>query len=195
VENLSDIIKPGIMLFLITLVASALLGGVNVMTRDIIAQNRIIAKNADMTEVLPAVVNNNFGEEVLIEPVPDRGVISYNVGYDGETAVGYAITVKQPAYSGKMDLMVGLSADGVVEGIAILEHNETPGLGANADTPKFREQYIGKSGVLSVTKSGAPAENEINAIASATITSKAVTDGVNTAIAFYNENLAKGGAN
>jgi electron transport complex protein RnfG len=185
---MADIIKPGIMLFLITFVASALLGTVNVMTKDIIALNEVTAKNDAMAEVLPDVIDNNFGEEVLISA--DSGVVGYSAGFDGETVVGYAITVKQPAYSGKMDLLVGLSTEGVVEGIKILKHNETPGLGANADTPKFRDQYIGKSGTLAVTKSGAPAENEINAIASATITSTAVTDGVNTAISFYNETLA-----
>ncbi|MDR2904043.1 MAG: RnfABCDGE type electron transport complex subunit G [Clostridiales bacterium] len=188
---MSDIIKPGIMLFLITFVASALLGTVNVMTRDTIAQNERTTKNTAMAEVLPTVRDNNFSEDVLTEPAPESGVTGYNIGYDGETVVGYVVTLKQPAYSGKMDLLVGVTADGAqVTGIKILKHSETPGLGANAEKESFRGQFAGKGGALSVTKSGNPAENEINAIASATITSTAVTNGVNAATAFVTENLA-----
>lgn len=192
---MSDIIKPGIILFAITLIASALLGTVNVMTRDAITENERNTKKLALSEVLPQAKDNNFSVDYIVDPVPDTGVMSYNIGFDGEEIAGFAFTVKQPAYSGKMELLVGIDKDGVITGIKLLKHNETPGLGANADNYKFSSQFIGKSGALSVTKSGNPADNEIDAITAATITSRAVTQGVNTAVEFYNTISVEEGLN
>jgi electron transport complex protein RnfG len=65
-------------------------------------------------------------------------------------------------------------------------HQETPGLGANATLSDFYGQYVDKSteSELTVVKAGASG-NEIQAISGATITSKAVTKGVNIAVAAY----------
>ena len=80
-------------------------------------------------------------------------------------------------------MMVGVDKEGNVLGIDIISHSETAGLGAVADaaTPagvSFREQFAGKAGSVSVTKDG----GEIEAITGATITSRAVCDGVNAAL-------------
>ena len=85
-------------------------------------------------------------------------------------------------------MMVGIT-DGKVQGISIISHTETPGLGAvaaakNAKGEAFRSQFEGVSGVLAVNKDG----GEIDAITSATITSRAVVAGVNAALE-YVENL------
>ena len=77
--------------------------------------------------------------------------------------------------------MVGINKDLEVNRIKIMESAETAGLGANASKPKFADQFIGAKNRLSVVK-GEAGENEISAIASATITSKAVTSCVNAAI-------------
>jgi electron transport complex protein RnfG len=103
--------------------------------------------------------------------------------------LGHVLSVAPKGYSGSIDLMVGISGgpEGTVQGVEIISHSETPGLGANADTPAFTGQYVGKtgSGFLNVVKIGPAGEDEIQAIASATITSQAVTDGVNTALSCY----------
>jgi len=85
-------------------------------------------------------------------------------------------------------MMVGI-ADGQVQGISVISHTETPGLGAvaaakNAKGEAFRGQFVGASGVLAVNKDG----GEIDAITSATITSRAIVSGVNAALD-YVENL------
>ena len=82
--------------------------------------------------------------------------------------------------------MVGVRADGTVEGIDFLSISETAGLGMNADTDKFKSQFKGKSGEIGVAKSS-PADNEIQALTGATITSKAVAKAVNEALALYEE--------
>ena len=88
--------------------------------------------------------------------------------------------------------MIGLDTEGTVTKIAVLSaNNETPGLGQNIKKDTFLDQFIGKNGEISVVKT-TPADNEIQAITSATISSSAVTRTVNAAIGYYNENLAGG---
>lgn len=185
-----DIVRPGIVLFIITVVVSALLGVANAMTAPVIAENEIIAKNKAMAEVLSGVSDNKFAGEVFTGN--ETGVTSYDVGYAGDDVYGYAVSVAVKGYGGTIKLLVGIKADGTVEGIKIISHDETAGLGANATNKKFTDQYKDKTGKLSVIKSGSPTKNEIEAITSATITSKAVTDGVNSAIDFYRDVLSKG---
>ena len=81
--------------------------------------------------------------------------------------------------------MTGFSADGKITGVEILTIDDTPGLGMNAKKEEFRKNYIGKNGALSVSKN-ASADNEIQAITGATITSNAVTRCVNSATDIYN---------
>ena len=86
--------------------------------------------------------------------------------------------------------MVGVSADGTVVGIKIVSHSETPGLGSRVDSDSFLGQYKGLGGVLTVGK-------DVDAITGSTNSSKAVTKGVNSALAafgsVFTENDAIGG--
>ena len=79
--------------------------------------------------------------------------------------------------------------DGTVSGVSIGSHEETAGLGAKAAEPEFYEQFAGKpaDGSLSVIKNGTAGESEILAISGATITSKGITDAVNTAVGCYDK--------
>ena len=92
---------------------------------------------------------------------------------------GYVVEVTPSGFGGNLDVMVGVDNDGVCTGVSIVSHAETSGLGANATKEAWRAQFIGKSGTLAVTKDG----GEIEALTGATITSRAVTSGVNSAIA------------
>ena len=86
-------------------------------------------------------------------------------------------------------LTVGIKSDGTVSGVSIGSHEETAGLGAKATEPEFYEQFAGKpaDGSLSVIKNGTAGESEILAISGATITSKGITDAVNTAVGCYDK--------
>ena len=82
--------------------------------------------------------------------------------------------------------MVGIKSDGTIVGINIGNMSETPGLGAKSKEESFYGQYVQKPATeLSVVKGGAAGETEIQAISGATITSDAVTNGVNTAVEVY----------
>ena len=102
--------------------------------------------------------------------------------YNGEE-IGYCVQVEPKGFGGNLTMIVGINADGTVAGAKVTSHAETPGLGAKSQAdPNWITQFAGQTadGQLKVAKDG----GTINAITGATITSRAVTDGVNTAAAY-----------
>ena len=85
--------------------------------------------------------------------------------------MGYVVTsTSKDGYGGAITVSVGIEADGTVSGIEFLTLAETAGLGMNADKPEWKGQYAGKNvDLFTVTKNGASADNEINAISGATL--------------------------
>ena len=163
----SDIIKPTVVLLVICLVTSLLLAITNEKTAPKIEENAKQTELKTRQEVLPAAAE--FEESKL-------GDVEYCVGKDAQ---------------GK--IMTGVTAEGKVAGVQILELSETPGLGMRAKTDEsFLKQFVDKLGGIGVAKNN-PGENEIQALTGATITSKAVTGAVNEALEQYE--TVKGGAN
>lgn len=108
--------------------------------------------------------------------------------YDSEKNVaGYVMTItNSEAYGGSIQMSVGILADGTVAGVEILSISETPGLGMNAQSDSFLGQFTGvTTDEFVYTKTGKQAANEIDAISSATYTTKSMTHGVNAAIAAF----------
>lgn len=181
-----EILVPTIVLLLICVVSAALLGGTNMLTKDKIASIEAEAKAEAMQEVMPDAVS-------FSQAVSATEKLEYSVAIDKDgNKIGYAFTVSENGYGGEIKVMVGLDTDGTVKKLQVLSaNNETPGLGQNIKKASFLDQFIGKKGEVSVVKNS-PADNEIQAITSATISSSAVTRTVNAAIEYYNENLAGG---
>ena len=127
------------------------------------------------------------------------GTADYYQGLDasGRTA-GYVFITESKGYGGAIKVMTGITSDAQVSGVVLLEQEETPGLGANAAQESFREQYVGpapEDGFTVLKNGGASADNEVDALTGATISSKAVTEAVNQALTVFWEIQAKGGAN
>lgn len=186
---MKEIVKLGIILFIITAVAAAGLGYVNGITKEPIAEQQRLANIAARTQVLPEA--EDFEQMDIKSPENYLIISEVFKGISGDSDIGYTIKTIPSGYGGEVEVMVGISIDGEITGVNIGNHNETPGLGAKASDDDFKGQYTGKNAdeEISVIKSGTPAENEIAAISGATITSKAVTRGVNEAIKYFNENL------
>ncbi|WP_294552071.1 FMN-binding protein [uncultured Pseudoflavonifractor sp.] len=110
--------------------------------------------------------------------------------WQGESLAGYCVEVTSGGFGGPMKLMVGVSAQGSVTGVAILSHSETPGLGDGVDNAAFLERFLGLSGTVRVG-SGA---NAVAAVSGATESSRAVAQGVNQALAAVAAYSAEGGA-
>jgi electron transport complex protein RnfG len=183
-----DYIRLSGVLLIVCAIAAALLGYTNEITYERIQEQLVIASD----EARKAVLADADGFEMLDEST--FSTIASNPKYSfvtevytakaGNDIVGYAIKVAPKGYAGAVEVVVGVSADGTLQGIKVGNNNETPGLGKNAATPKFQDQFKGKTwdSLINVIKSGTPKDNEIAAIAGATITSRAVTDGVNQAL-------------
>ncbi len=195
--------KDALILFAITLVAGACLGGVYEATKEPIAAANLAAKEAAYRTVLPDA--SSFESDDMTEVIASANGEISGLGYgnvmvdeaaialDGSgTPMGYVVTTtSKDGYGGAITVSVGITADGTVNGIAFLTLAETAGLGMNADTD-WKNQYAGKNvDAFAVTKNGAAADNEINAISGATITSNAVTGAVNAAVYFAKNCLAQ----
>lgn len=173
-----------ICLLAICLVCSGLLAGVYALTKEPI-DNAAKAKNeAAIKEVLPEEVAK-IDEEKSIEL--DGVKYTYNLAYDeaGNT-VGCAVNVAPVGFGGPIVIKVGFKVDAqtgknLVWNTKVLSHAETPGLGAKCSEPAFADQFKGldpTAKTLDVTKDG----GDIDAITASTITSRAFTDGVATAV-------------
>lgn len=189
---MNKIIKNAIILTLITLVSGTLLGVVYEITKEPIAQAKEKAKN----EAYQAVMQEADAFEALEVESVDLGITGCVVdevveAKAGSETAGYVITTTtSEGYGGNIQVSIGIAADGTVKGIEMLSIAETAGLGMNADTPEFKAQYADKAvEAFVVTKTGAAADNEIDAISGATITSNAVTNAVNSAIVYFNNVL------
>lgn len=223
---MTQMIKDTLILFVITLLAGALLGFVNELTKEPIAAYEAEKKAAACSEVF--YEENEEGEleavcELAFETVSDAKVAELNAalvasGYEGvvieavyeayilpaliegeldmaeSTAAGlgdvvseeslygyvFGVTTKE-GYNGEITFYVGITKEGILKGVSLLEIGETPGLGMNAEAvliPQFRNVNAGS---FTVVKTGAQTSSEIDAITGATITSDAITEGVNAA--------------
>lgn len=173
---------PALTLFLICLVLTTLLAFTNEITEPRILQLAKITEQESRKEVLPEA--QSFGEEKTIEK--NGTAYSYVEGLDenGETVGLIFITITK-GYNGDIKVMTGVDMRGRVSGVAVLEIDETPGLGNNAAKESFRSQYNGKSSGIKVGSKNT--ETEISAITGATITSAAFTAAVNEALSLFDE--------
>lgn len=191
--------KDALILFAITLVAGACLGGVYEITKDPIAAAQLAAKEEAFRTVLAdadSFALDDYSDALAKANAEVSGLGFGNVtvdecatGLDASGApLGYVVTAtSKDGYGGNITVSVGITAEGEVKGIEFLTLAETAGLGMNAAQPEWKGQYAGKTvEQFTVTKSGASADNEIDAISGATITSNAVTGAVNSALYFVN---------
>ena len=173
-KNASYILRLTVTLLLITAVVAGLLGLVNYLTEDRIAALQNEKAESAMREVL---------EADAYEPVP--------TDHEGVTALyragdkGYVVRVSVNGFGGAVDMMVGVDPEGSVTGVSIISHSETASLGANCTREDFRAQFAGATDTLTVKKDG----GTVDALTGATVTSRAVTKGVNLALECVKEVL------
>ena len=184
--------KLTVPLVAICLVCSFLVAYAHDATKATIAK-----KAADDTKAAYAMVFPNVGDLTKEKaPAPSKTNLIKDIQCskkDGKVN-GYIYTVTPSGYGGPMEVMVGIGSDNKITGIKVLQHGETPGLGAKSTEPEFPKEFVGKEtkSEIKVIKSGSPKADEIRAITAATITSRAVTSGVNAARDHYMKNYANG---
>ena len=164
----------GLKLFAIAAVAGLALGATNMVTSGPIAQQAVVAADAARRSVLPTA-------ETFTELTASEGLLNAYAGYDAAGKLtGKTGTIVTKGYGGEIEITVGIDQNGAVTGVSIggSSFAETAGLGARAKEPWFAEQFIGKASPIAIVKDG----GEIDAITSATITSRAVTNAVDDAV-------------
>lgn len=175
-------------LLIVCAIAAALLGYTNEITYDRIQEQLVKASDEARKAVLPDADAFEKLDDSTFSTIKDNAkynfVTEIYTAKTGENITGYAVKVAPKGYGGAVEVVVGVSTDGTLQGIKVGSNNETPGLGKNAATPKFQEQFNGKAwgNPINVIKSGTPKDNEIAALSGATITSRAVASGVNQAL-------------
>lgn len=169
--NTAYILRLTLTLLAITLVVAALLGIVNALTADRIEVLKNEKAEAAMRQVLAA-----DSYEAL--PAEADGIsAAYRAG-----DVGYVVRVNVGGFGGTIDMMVGVDTQGIVTGVSVISHSETASLGANCTRADFRDQFVGTDSPA-LTKDGGTVE----ALTGATVTSRAVTNGVRLALDYVEE--------
>ena len=195
--------RTAIILFLFTVGSTAVLAAIYELTKPAIEASEIVKKMRTIGEVLPpGSYDNDLLKDTLALPATSA------LGLDDTTTVYRGRKGGQPAalvleaqatdgYSGKIRLLVGVTADGVLTGVRVTQHKETPGLGDYIDPARDKNKehpWIGQFDGLSLEK---VAEREwkvkkdggrFDSVAGATISPRAVVKVVHHTLKYVAEN-------
>lgn len=201
---MNKIIKNTLILTVITVVSGLLLGIVYGITKEPIAAAQentkqeafraVLSDASEFTEYAEfssgsassLLAENGFNSDDITEVVEGTD--------DSGEVIGYVINVtSHEAYDGDLSLSVGITLDGTVKGVEMVSISETAGLGMKADEAEFKDQFKDKQvEQFSYTKSGEEGDDKIDAISGATITTNSVTNAVNAALVYFQNELGGG---
>ena len=204
---MNKIIKNTLLLTALTVILGLILGYVHQITEEPIALQEAATKMAAFSEVFPEATN--FQELELTEDDMDVRFADaiaaggYTDEYidgvaaamdDADQVLGYVFTITtKEGFGGDIQFVMGISNENVIKGISFLSIEETAGLGMKATGDDFKSQFVDKPAeLLEYSKTGAEAENQIDALSGATITTNAVTNGVNAGVLAF-QSIAEGG--
>lgn len=193
---MKKILKDAFALLMITLVAGILLGFVYSITKEPIAQQEQMTKERSCQEVFADAATFENDTDDLEAAAAAMKAAGYEVQTlseilvakdDSGSTLGYVLSLVDPeGYGGDISFMMGIRLDGTLNGISILSIGETAGLGMNADTDAFKSQFANKKvEKFTFTKTGSTSDSEIDALSGATITTTAMTNGVNAGLAAF----------
>ena len=186
------IIKLAVTLLVICLVVSVMLGFVNSITADKIAALQEQATQQSLQAVFPDAEFDKL--DVTDAQAAEAAAYQSELMaiYQTKDGSGYAIEVGPSGFSGTIDMIVGINADGSIAGISVVSNTETAGIGTKvcADKPNkagvgVLSQFIGMTATKDNPFTVNTGSNEVDAISGATVTTKAITRGVNAASLVY----------
>lgn len=171
---MNQLLKFGLILGVICLAATLVLAVTYEITKPKIDEQMRLEEKEALKAIMPEA--GSFIEKTLdgityFEAVKETGLI------------GYCVKIVGNGYGGYIHMIVGIDPNGVIKGLEVLDHQETPGLGSKINEagpgekePRFLRQFKGKQARTVAVK------KDIDAITGATISSKAVTDAVNKTV-------------
>ena len=172
-SNWNKIFKPIVVLSVICVVITGALALTNDITKPIIEEATRKAQDAARLELLPEADSFTKQEGIDLANVSDV--------YMANNGVGAVVTASSKGYGGTMTVMVGFTSDGTIRQIKVTENAETKGIGSKvAGDPAFWTRFEGLEAKTLVLGT------DVDALAGATVSSRALTDAVNAAIDGYN---------
>lgn len=198
------IVHDALILTAFTLILGFILGGVNEITKGPIAVTKKAAEEAAYKEVFSdadsfeAYADFNVkkaAEVIAASEYPNDEIMSVNTALDKSGApLGYVITVTSHEGSqADITFSVGIKNDGTINGYSITSISETPGLGVLVNEDAFKSQFENKTAeAFTVVKAAPASDTEIEAVTGATISSRAVTNGVNACLVYFSTVLQGG---
>jgi electron transport complex protein RnfG len=183
---MKEIARLILVLVLICLAAALALSQVYSLTKGPIENALREERLRAIRTVLPAYENEPDRDVVsVVTGADDEGgeiVTDYYIGTGGGDIVGIAFEASSPGgYSGDIDLMVGVDPEGVITGVEVISHAETPGLGSKITESWFLDLFPGRdleNTHWAVKKDG----GDIDQITGATISPRAVVEAVYTGL-------------
>lgn len=166
-------------------VAALLLAMVQFYTTPIIAQRVAEDQNALLSEVLDGqhFLNQVFAKEREIEYNGQRYQI-YEAKDQNDEVLFYVVRGEQEGYSGTICFLMGVDTLGIIQGVRVLSHTETPGLGDKIERVKtdwilsFNRRSLKNTPIWAVKKDG----GDFDQFSGATITPRSVVKGVHNAL-------------
>ncbi len=198
------IVHDALVLTAFTLILGFILGAVNEITKEPIAKAnkaaqdaayREVFKDADSFEDNADFTAENAEKIIAKSDYTNDEIIGVTNALDKSgNVIGYVINVTSHEGSqADITFSVGIQVDGTVNGYSITSISETPGLGMLVNEDDFKNQFNNKKAEsFSVVKTTPSADNEIEAVTGATISSRAITNGVNACLVYFNEALQGG---
>lgn len=190
-----EILKLSLFLLIVAGIAGAALNYVNSLAGPLIEQQILQNKIDSFKEVYPPGEKVEDESARYLQKTPDPAIKEVNIAYRDGVPAGVIYLVESKGYSGVISILAGFDiASARIIAIKVLSQRETPGLGAKAKESKFQDRYRNKktARALEVTKVAPAKENQIQAITASTITSKAVTQGVNAAREHFLAHFSEG---
>lgn len=198
------IVHDALVLTAFTLILGFILGAVNEITKEPIAAANKAAQDAAYKEVFKDAKtfedNADFDADKAAEIIADSEYSNdeilnvSNALDDSGNILGYVITVTSHEGSqADITFSVGIKNDGTINGYSITSISETPGLGMLVNEDDFKKQFNDKSAeAFTVVKTEPSADTEIEAVTGATISSRAITNGVNACLVYFRTALQGG---
>lgn len=176
---MNEIFKKGTVLMAVCIISAGALSSVYKVTKVKIDDNTRASDIKKRQEVLPSAEN-------FIEKEIDGKKIWVGMDKDGKE-IGVVMKISPRGYAGPINATIGINRDDTISSVAItkLDQTETPGLGVKVTQDFFKNQFKGKKGErIKLKKDG----GTIDAITAATISSRAVANGVKEGWEWYMEN-------
>jgi electron transport complex protein RnfG len=174
-------LKPTIVLVSVVAAVTLALALVNMITNPVIEER--LKKAADETRFAVFSEAGSFSS-IPVERAfdPDGNILDVFVADNGK---GVVITSQSSGFGGKVTVMTGIRRDGEITGVSVLDHRETPGIGDKPMEEDYLKIYIGASEIVLRNSASDGGGIKIDTITGATITSVAIFNAVETALAYF----------